>query len=61
MKKIARRETRGRLYGNEDYRASGSMMPKLEEMRQKAASETGGEGLQNSDQTSNAIWDRNVW
>ena len=37
------------------------MLPKLEEMRQKAASETGGEGLQNSDQTSNAIWDRNVW
>ena len=38
---------------------------KLEEMqrstlRQKDASETEGEGIQNSDQASNAIWGRNV-
>ena len=30
-------------------------------MRQKDASETEGEGLQNSGQTNNAIWDRNVF
>ena len=32
----------------------------LEEMRQKDASETEGECLQNSDQTSNATWGSNV-
>ena len=29
-------------------------------MRQKDASETEGEGTQNNDQASNAIWGRNV-
>ena len=29
-------------------------------VRQKDASETEGEGIQNSDQASNAIWGRNV-
>ena len=29
-------------------------------MRQKDATETDGEGLQNSDQARNELWDRNV-
>ena len=42
-----------------------SGLKKFEEMqlstvREKDASETEGEGLQNSDQASNAIWRRNV-
>ena len=42
-----------------------SRLGKLEEMqrsivRQKDASETEGEGIQNSDQASHAIWGRNV-
>ena len=45
--------------------AGGSRLDKLEEMqrstvRQKDASETEGEGIQNSDQASHAIWGRNV-
>ena len=45
--------------------AGGSRLEKLEEMqrstvRQKDASETEGEGIQNSDQASNALWGRNV-
>ena len=56
---------RGRWYGNWDHKARGSRLEKLEEMqrstvRQKDASETEGEGIQNSDQASNAIWDRKV-
>ena len=48
-----------------DHKAGGSRLEKLEEMqrstvRQKDASETEGEGVQYSDQASNAIWGRNV-
>ena len=56
---------RGRWYGNWDHKAGGSRLEKLEEMqrstvRQKDASETEGESIQNSDQASNAIRGRNV-
>ena len=56
---------RGRWYGNWDHKAGGSRLEKLEEIqrstvRQKDASETEWECIQNSDQASNAIWDRNV-
>ena len=56
---------KGRWYGNVDHRASGTRLEKLEEMqqmivRQKHASETEWGGLQNSDQTSNVVWNRNV-
>ena len=51
--------------GNGDHKAGGSRLDKLEEMqwttvRQKDASETEGEGLQNSNQASNAMCGRNV-
>ena len=56
---------RGRWYGNWDHKACGSRLDKLEKMqrssvRQKDASETEGESIQNSDQASNAIRGRNV-
>ena len=51
---------RGRWYGNVDHRSSQTRLEKLEEMRQKEAIETEGECLQNSDQTNNAMWGRNV-
>ena len=48
-----------------DHKACGSRLEKLEELqrstvRQKDASETEGESIQNSDQASNAIRGRNV-
>ena len=54
-------------YGNGDHKAGVSRLEKLEEMqwsrptvRKKDASETEGEGLQNSGNASNHIWGRDV-
>ena len=59
------RYRRGRRYGNGGHKAGRSRLEKLEEMqwsivRQKDASETEGEGLQNSDQASDVTRSRNV-
>ena len=52
-------------YGNGDHKTGGSRLEKLEDIqwstvRQKDASETEREGLQNSNQTRNPTWGRDV-
>ena len=63
--KHLRTSRRRRWYDNEERKASARRLEKLGEMQRsivqhKDAIATGGEGLHNSHQTSNAIWCRNT-